>query len=268
VPECSGACCRIKELRSVAVIPARMASSRFPGKPMALIHGIPMIGHCFYRVNMCPELDATYVATCDREIFDYVESIGGSAIMTSSRHERACDRAAEAMLKIEENTGRRIDILVMIQGDEPMDTPQMICDALEPIKNDQSINIINLMGEIKSIDDFEDPNTVKVVVDPNDYAIYFSREPIPSRKKGVSQVPMRKQICIIPFRRDYLLEFNNLPETPLEIIESVDMMRVLESGGRIKMVMTDEESHGVDTPEDLLMVQERMVDDPLLARYS
>jgi 3-deoxy-manno-octulosonate cytidylyltransferase (CMP-KDO synthetase) len=217
---------------------------------------------------MCPEIDETYVATCDQEIYDYIGLIGGNAIMTSSKHERACDRAAEAMLKIEENTGRRIDTLVMVQGDEPMDTPQMISDSLVPIKSDQSINIVNLMGEIKSLDEFEDPNTVKVVVDPNDYAIYFSREPIPSRKKGASQVPMRKQICIIPFRRDYLLEFNNLPETPLEIIESVDMMRVLESGGRIKMVGTNEESYGVDTSEDLLMVQERMVDDPLLARYS
>lgn len=254
-------------MRAVAVIPARMASSRFPGKPMALIHGIPMIGHCFYRVNMCPDIDQTYVATCDSEIYDYIESIGGQAIMTSDKHERACDRASEAMLKIEDDTGQNIDILVMVQGDEPMDTPQMIHDALEPMLEDNSIDVVNLMGEIGELEEFEDPNTVKVVVDSNNYAIYFSREPIPTRKKGVNQVPMRKQICIIPFRRDYLLKFNTMPETPLEIIESVDMMRVIESGGRVKMVMTKEESYGVDTKKDLEMVEKKMKGDSLLLEY-
>ena len=254
-------------MKAIAVIPARMASSRFPGKPMALIHGMPMIGHCFFRVSMCKEIDATYVATCDQEIFDYVKSIGGEAIMTSSAHERACDRASEAMLKIEESTGQKVDILVMVQGDEPMDTPEMIRDALAPIRKDQTINVVNLMGEIETVEEFEDPNTVKVVVDSKDNAIYFSREPIPSRKKGTVQVPMRKQICIIPFRRDYLLKFNNMPETPLERIESVDMMRVIESGDRVKMVLTKEESYGVDTPEDLARVEKRMADDFLMAKY-
>jgi len=254
-------------MRVVAVIPARMASSRFPGKPMALIHGMPMIGHCFFRVSMCPEIDATYVATCDQEIFNYVESIGGEAIMTSSVHERACDRASEAMLKIEESTGQKVDILVMVQGDEPMDTPEMISDALAPIRKDQTINVVNLMGEIETVEEFEDPNTVKVVVDSKDNAIYFSREPIPSRKKVNDHVPMRKQICIIPFRRDYLLKFNNMPETPLERIESVDMMRVIESGDRVKMVLTKEESYGVDTPEDLVRVEKRMADDFLMVKY-
>ena len=113
-------------MRVVAVIPARMASSRFPGKPMALIHGMPMIGHCYCRVRLCDALSDTYVATCDKEIFDYIESIGGKAIMTADTHERASDRAAEAMVKIEEATGEQTDILVMVQGDEPMVNPKMI----------------------------------------------------------------------------------------------------------------------------------------------
>ena len=255
-------------MRVVAVIPARMASSRFPGKPMAVIHGIPMIGHCFYRVNMCSDIEQTYVATCDTQIYDYIESIDGRAIMTSNKHERACDRASEAMLKIEEDTGQKIDILVMVQGDEPMDTPQMIHEALEPMLQDSSIDVVNLMGEISELDEFEDPNTVKVVVDANNYAIYFSREPIPTRKKGATQVPMRKQICVIPFRRDYLLKFNRMPETPLEKIESVDMMRVIESGDKVKMVMTNGESYGVDTKEDLTKVIKRMTGDPLLSEYA
>ena len=123
------------------------------------------------------------------------------------------------------------------------------------------------MGTIETLQEFDDPNTVKVVVDPQNYALYFSREPIPSRKKGVDHVPMLKQICVIPFKRDYLLKFNSIPETPLERIESVDMMRVIESGGRVKMVMTEEESYGVDTYEDLLKVEERMINDPLRTHY-
>jgi len=251
----------------VAVIPARMASSRFPGKPMKKIHGMPMIGHCYHRVRRCTELSATYVATCDSEIEAYVGSIGGRAIMTSDMHERASDRAAEAMLKIEEITGERIDILVMVQGDEPMDTPEMISQALDPIKSDRTVNVVNLMARIDSLEEFEDPNTVKVVADSNDYALYFSREAIPSRKKGFKEVPMRKQVCIIPFRRNYLLEFNEMPETELERIESVDMMRILESGGSVKMVHTDKETYGVDTPEDLLKVEDRMKNDPLMREY-
>ena len=265
--KCFGKSLRGIELRAVAVIPARMASSRFPGKPMALIHGMPMIGHCFFRVNMCSNLDATYVATCDTEIFQYIESIGGKSVMTSDKHERASDRAAEAMLVIEEQTKKRIDILVMVQGDEPMDTPDMISQALEPMQKDPTVDVVNLMGSIESLEEFEDPNTPKVVVDQQNYALYFSREPVPSRKKGVLNVPMLKQICVIPFRRDYLLKFNNIPETPLEIIESIDMMRILESGGRVKMVMTQEESCGVDTPEILLKVEKKMAHDSLMSQY-
>jgi 3-deoxy-manno-octulosonate cytidylyltransferase (CMP-KDO synthetase) len=244
-----------------------MASSRFPGKPMALIHGMPMIGHCFCRVRLCDALSETYVATCDREIFDYIESIGGKAVMTADTHERASDRAAEAMIRIEDACGQKTDILVMVQGDEPMDTPEMISDAITPMLNDNSVQIVNLMGHIDSLTDFEDPNTVKVVVGANDNAIYFSREPIPSRRKSVGDVLMRKQICVIPFRRDYLIQFNNTPEMPLERIESVDMLRVIESGGNVRMVMTDHPSIGVDTPEHLRRVEELMISDPLMKEY-
>ena len=254
-------------MRVVAVIPARMASSRFPGKPMALIHGMPMIGHCYCRVRLCDALSDTYVATCDKEIFDYIESIGGKAVMTVDTHERASDRAAEAMVKIEEATGEQTDILVMVQGDEPMDTPEMISQALLPMLQDNSVQVVNLMGRVKNLAEHEDPNTVKVVVGPDDNAIYFSREPIPSRKKYVGDVPMHKQICIIPFRRDYLLQFNSTPEMPLECIESVDMLRVIESGGQVRMVMTEHQSIGVDTPDHLKHVEQLMVDDALMKEY-
>ena len=170
-------------------------------------------------------------------------------------------------LKIEKELGVDLDIVVMVQGDEPMDTPQMIHEALQPMIEDSMINVVNLMGVIESVEEFEDPNTVKVVVSPDNNAIYFSREPIPSRKKSANNVPMLKQICVIPFQRDYLLEFNRTPQTSLEKIESVDMMRVIESGGSVKMVMTLEPSFGVDTVHDLKKVEQRMSSDFLLDQY-
>ena len=255
-------------MEAIAIIPARMGSSRFPGKPMAKIHGIPMIGHCYHRTKLCSDLDDTYVATCDEEIHDYILSIGGKSIMTSDTHERATDRTAEAMLKIEELVGKKIEIVVMVQGDEPMVIPEMISLSLEPFKNDSSINVVNLMAHMETVLEFEDPNEVKVVVDKNNNALYFSREAIPSRKKGFSDVPMLKQVCIIPFKRDYLLSFNEMNETELEKVESVDMMRVLENGDKVQMVMTDASSFSVDTEEDRLSVEEKMIGDTLMSNYT
>lgn len=252
----------------IGIIPARMASSRFPGKPMETILGIPMIGHCYFRSKLSKTLDEVYVATCDKEIFDYITSIGGKAIMTADTHERASDRSAEALMKIEEQTGDRVDIVVMIQGDEPMVTPKMIDDATAPLIENSEIHISNLMAEMKSKEEHEDPNEVKVVVDKNNFALYFSREPIPSRKKGGVNIPMLKQVCIIPFRRDFLIYYNTMPQTPLEIIESVDMNRILENGMKVKMIMTDSVTYSVDTKEDLLCVEENMKNDKLIGEYS
>ena len=242
----------------IAIIPARMGSTRFPGKPMANINGIPMI----------ESILKTYVATCDNEIYDYICSIGGEAVMTADSHERCSDRVAEAMLKIESDLNISTDIVVMVQGDEPMITPQMIEDSIRPFTLDKNINIVNLMAKIKNIKEFEDQNEVKVVVDNNNNAIYFSREPIPSRKKGVGEVPMFKQVCIIPFRRQALIDFNNTPETELEKIESVDMLRIIESGEAIHMVKTDEETYSVDTEEDRIKVETLMKKDSLSKEYQ
>ena len=252
----------------VAVIPARMGSSRFPGKPLADIHGIPMIGHVFKRTAMCSLLTATYVATCDQEIFDFVLSAGGRAVMTADTHEHCTDRTAEALEAIEIETGERVDIVVMVQGDKPMVSPGMIEASVQAMLDDSSVNVVNLMAEMKTTAEFEDPNEVKVVTDLKNNALYFSREPVPSRKKGVDVVPMRKQVCIIPFRRDYLLKFNAMPETPLERIESVDMMRILEHGEPVRMVAVETDSLSVDTPEDLARVVEMMREDSLRSQYQ
>lgn len=251
----------------IGIIPARLASTRLPNKPMAKILEMPMIGHVLLRSKMSSILNDVFVATCDEEIARYVESIGGKAIMTSNTHERASDRCAEALIKIENNLKIPIDIVVMIQGDEPMLTPEMISASIQPLIEDKSINITNLMAKINTQDEHEDPAEVKVVVDKNNNAMYFSREPIPSRKKGALVVPMLKQVCIIPFRRDFLLEYNNMEQTPLEIIESVDMNRLLENGIKIKMVLIKEETYSVDTIEDLKYVNEQMKKDNLLNKY-
>lgn len=251
----------------IGIIPARMASSRLPNKPMADILGMPMIGHVYFRSKMSNLLNEVYVATCDMEIVDYMNSIGGKVIMTADSHERASDRTAEALLTIEKETGKKNDIVVMIQGDEPMITPEMISAAIQPLLDDQNLNITNLMEAMKTPEEHEDPAEVKVVVDTNSNALYFSREPIPSRKKGAVNIPMLKQVCIIPFRRDFLLDYNNMEQTPLEIIESVDMNRLLENGIKIRMVMRNEETFSVDTISDLNNVNARMKNDPLLSKY-
>lgn len=252
----------------IAIVPARMGSSRFPGKPLAPIHGVPMVGHVAKRTAMCPELNDVYVATCDKVIEDYCKDAGIKCVMTSDSHTRCSTRTAEALLKIEAMTGKKADIVVMVQGDEPMVRPGMISAAVKAMKDDPAVNIVNLMAEMDSLAEFEDPNEVKVVVDYNNDALYFSREPIPSRKKGADKVPMRKQVCVIPFRRDYLLEFNEMDESPLEIYESVDMMRVLEHGGKVRMVPTSARTWSVDTPQDLAHVEKAMRDDDLMQEYN
>lgn len=250
------------------IIPARMGSSRFPGKPLAKIQGIPMVGHVYFRSGMCLALNDLYIATCDKEIADYAASIGCKAIMTSDKHERASDRAKEAMLKIESETRKKTDIAVMIQGDEPMLYPDMIDEALAPLIKDAAVQVSNLIAPIDTREEQDDPNVVKAVVDIKGDALYFSREPIPSRKKAGSGVTGYKQIAIIPFRRDMLIRFNELPAAPLELIESVDMLRLLEHGYRVRMVRTKFRVYGVDTPDDLARVEKLMAADKLFPKYN
>ena len=244
-------------MKILAIIPARMGSTRFPGKPMATILGKPMIGHVYERVSQSKCLLMTAVATCDKEIYDYIRSIGGNAVMTKDTYERASDRCAEALLKLEKVNSIKYDIVVMVQGDEPMTHPNMIEEAVNPMLQDASINVTNLLGEIKSVAEFEDPNCIKVVCDLEGNAMYFSREAIPTRYK-IDSIKMGKQVCVIPFRRDYLLDYTKLIPTPLEIVESVDMMRILEHGMKVRMVPTQYDTQSVDTPEDLKKVKNLM----------
>lgn len=259
---------KMRKLHIVGIIPARMASSRFPGKPLASISGRAMIYHVYFRSILSKVLDSVYIATPDKRIRDYCMKNNMKAVMTKPTHERASDRVAEAMLKVEKKIKKRIDILVMIQGDEPLVYPEMIDMAVKPLLDDKKIMVSNLVSPLKSNEEFEDPNEVKVVSDKMNFALYFSREPIPSVKKGAKRVPMIKQVCIIPFKRDFLLKFNKLKQTPLEKAESIDMLRCLERGYRVKLVYCDFNTYSVDTKKDLEKVNRLMKRDPLINKYK
>ena len=201
-------------MKAIGIIPARMGASRFPGKPMAPLLGMPMIGHCYHRTRLAPGLSEVYVATCDQIIADYIESIGGKVVMTSPLHDRASTRTAEALEILEEDLSEKVDVVVMVQGDEPIIAPNVVGETLIHF-NDEKVKIVNIMSKITSKDVFFDQNNVKVVVDCNNDALYFSREPIPSPWKGWEQLPKFMQTGIIAFRREALMDFNSMSETPL-----------------------------------------------------
>ncbi|UJP06143.1 MAG: 3-deoxy-manno-octulosonate cytidylyltransferase [Nitrosomonas sp.] len=250
-------------MKTIAVIPARMGSSRFPGKPIANILGRPMIEHIYKRVAMSPSLDATYIATCDDEIREVAESFGARVIMTADTHERASDRVAEAAAHVPD-----AGLIVMVQGDEPMTHPDMIDTAVAPFRHDPDLGCVNLARRIEHEADYLDFNTIKVVMDQHDNALYMSRRPIPSlAKTGFAGTVVYKQVCIIPFRRDTLFQYTQLPPTPLEQLESIDMLRLLEHGLPVRMVHTEYNTQAVDTTADLLRVEKLMQSDPLLSHY-
>lgn len=253
----------------IGIIPARMGSSRFPGKPLEKILGIPMVGHVYKRARMSQSLTEVYIVTPDTVIADYAKSIGAKCVIGRNDHPGCSDITAEAVLKIEKETGQRIDLVVMLQGDEPMIVPEMVDLAVKPCIENDSIEVLNLMAPIKSEEEHRDPNCPKVVVDRENFALYFSREPIPSRKKWKGgAIPMFKQVCIIPFKRDFLEQFNAWGRSELEGIESIDMLRVLEHGHKVKMVYEEFETYSVDTPVDLAKVEKKMADDALVKKYT
>ncbi len=260
----------MKEKKKViGIIPARMGSTRFPGKALQEIYGVPMIGHVYLRSKMCTALDEVYLAVSGKEIEDYADSIGAPWIRDKKEVYRGCSNAiADATLEIEQRLGEKVDIVVLIQGDEPLVVPEMIDMAIKPMLEDASLQVVNLMTPIESIEEHHDQNCIKVVVDRNDYAMYFSREPIPSRKKWKEDtIPMFKQVCIMPFSRDYLIQFAEMDPGIIEEVESIDMNRALEYGHKVKMVLQNFKTQAVDTPEDLKKVEQMMRDDPLMKVY-
>ncbi len=249
-------------MKAVAVIPARMGSSRFPGKPVAEILARPMIEHVYRRVALSAAVQDVYIATCDEAIRTTAESFGAPVVMTAATHERASDRVAEAAERIDG------DIIVLVQGDEPMIVPEMIDAAVAPFGEEPDLGCVNLAKRIDGEAEFRDPNTIKVVMDARGDALYMSRQPIPTLGAGWNEgTAVYKQVCVIPFRRAVLAQYAQLAPTPLEILESIDMLRFLEHGAKVRMVETAHATHAVDTPEDLRRVEAMMDGDALLLRY-
>ena len=243
-------------MKVIALIPARLASTRFPNKPLTLILGKSMLQHIIERVLLCTEIDEVAVATCDQEIAEHVQNLGHKAVMTSNKHERASDRCAEAVSKLEQSTKSKFEIVVMVQGDEPMTDPRMLSDVLRPFSKNPEIDVVNLYADIQP-GEFNSPNCVKVVMDLAGDALYMSRAAIPVSLDGVER-PSGKQLGLIAFRRQALQKFAELVPTPLEINESVDMLRFLEHGLKIRMQRTGYRTHAVDVPGDVLEVERLM----------
>jgi 3-deoxy-manno-octulosonate cytidylyltransferase (CMP-KDO synthetase) len=238
------------------IIPARYASSRFPGKPLADIHGKTMIQRVYERASQSERVDRVIVATDDERIAAAVSAFGGELCMTSPNHETGTDRLAEVA------AGLTSDLIVNVQGDEPLIDPAMIDQAVAPLVDDASIDMGTLMVPITSAEEFMSPNVVKVVTDQRGSALYFSRAPIPcvrdceDLRDDFSRQRAHKHIGLYVYRREFLLKYPQLMATPLEAMEKLEQLRALEHGYRIHVVETGSPSQGVDTPEDLEKVRQ------------
>jgi 3-deoxy-manno-octulosonate cytidylyltransferase (CMP-KDO synthetase) len=234
-----------------AVIPARYHSSRFPGKVLADICGKPMIQHVYERAQKASLPQRVIVATDDERILKVVLNFKGEAIMTSKTHRSGTDRLAE--IAREDPS----DIFINVQGDEPLIEPNMIDQVVRPLLEDPEIPMGTLKHKIKSLEELKNPHVVKVVTDLNDMALYFSRSPIPYFRREEYRVHYR-HIGLYAYRREFILKFASLQPTFLEQAEELEQLRALENGFKIKVIETEYESIGVDTPEDLKEVIKRL----------
>lgn len=242
-------------MKIVGFIPARYHSKRFKGKPLAIIAGQPMIQHVFQRSKECHELDEIYVVTDDRRIYQCVDGFGGQAIMTDKGHQSGTDRIAEAAERI--NLAGR-DIVVNIQGDQPIFQPSIISDIIRPLIEDPKISISTLMYKIKEDQDLHNTNNVKVTIDKNGYALYFSRLPIPFCRDQESRTAHYKHLGFYAYRKEFLLLFTNLSYGLLEDAEKLEQLRALEHGFKIKVAETLFDSVEVDTPDDIKIVEKKL----------
>lgn len=239
-------------LRFVAIIPARYASTRFPGKPLVDIGGKTMIQRVYDQVSKV--LDDVYVATDDQRIFDKVRSFGGKVIMTSDAHRSGTDRCYEAFTKLDD----WFDVVINVQGDEPFIQPEQI-EALKNCFADEETQIATLVKKITERDGVEvlfNPNSPKVVIDKQNNALYFSRSPIPYKrgsdeKNWIAEHDYYKHVGVYAYRSEVLSQIVQMPPSKLELAESLEQLRWLENGLKIKAGFTDVETVGIDTPEDL-----------------
>ena len=237
-------------MKTLCVIPARYASTRLPGKPLADIAGKPMICRVYERASRAKRITEVLAATDDRRVYDAVVAAGGKAMMTSTDHPTGTDRLAEVARAYPD-----MELIINVQGDEPLIEPQVIDDLSAAFDDDKGLQMATVMTPMEEEIDQRNPNNVKVVTDKNGYALYFSRSllPYPRYNKGV---PVFKHIGIYAYKRDFLLQYAEMAPTPLEQTEALEQLRVLENGYRIKVIRTDFKFVGVDTMDDLVLVNE------------
>ena len=237
-------------MKTICVIPARYSSTRLPGKPLKLIAGVPMICRVYDRASQAKLIDKAIVATDDERIFKAVKEYGGEVMMTRADHPTGTDRLAEVAAAFDD-----IDVIVNVQGDEPLIEPSLIDDLISLFNDNADLHMATVSTELKEEEEIKNPNNVKVISDLNGYALYFSRSVIPyPRNVGKSKV--YKHIGIYAYRRDFLLKYAKMSPTPLEQSESLEQLRALENGYKIKVLKSDNQFVGVDTEEDLKMVNE------------
>ena len=231
-------------MRKLIVIPARYESTRLPGKPLLEIAGKPLIRLVYERASESRLKDDVIVATDDERILNTVTAFGGNAVMTSSSCRSGTDRVFEAMQHTE------ADLIINLQGDEPFMRPDMT-DLLFSVMEKEDLDMATLCSPITDDREYHDPNTVKVVLDGRGFALYFSRSPIPYLRNGSARPLFYKHIGIYAFKRDFLERFVKMPRSRLEEIESLEQLRVLENGFRIRVLTTQYDGFGIDTPADL-----------------
>ena len=243
-------------MKVVAIIPARYASTRLPGKPLADIAGKPMVWRVYEQVKKARLVEEVWVATDDEKVYDTVKALGGNVMMTSPDCPSGTDRLAEAAVQV------AADIYVNVQGDEPMMPPEMIDETVRPMLDDPALNMATAAVEITDPAEIADPAVVKVVLDERGCALYFSRSPIPFHRDSwggpfyITGGSCLKHIGLYVYRRDFLLRYAKLPPTGLEQLEKLEQLRALGNGERIQVVITSHESIGVDTPADLDKVRD------------
>jgi 3-deoxy-manno-octulosonate cytidylyltransferase (CMP-KDO synthetase) len=225
------------------IIPARFASTRFPGKPLIMIDGKTMVQRVYEQAGKSKLLNQVIVATDSKEIFDCVNGFGGKVMMTSARHKTGTDRICEAAKKI------KSDIIVNIQGDEPFINPKDIDNAVKPLLKDRTLNVSTLAVELKN--DLSNPNKVKVIFDKNNNALLFSRTIIPNNFKSIDNLKHYKHLGLYVYRKSFLLKFNKTKQAAIELAESLEQLRILWMGEKIRVVLTKEDSVSIDTKSDL-----------------
>lgn len=241
-------------MKFIGIIPARYASTRFPGKPLALLDGKPVIQHVYEKVAAV--LEAAYVATDDERIYDVVKAFGGQVVMTRTDHKSGTDRIEEAIEKI----GGEWDVVVNVQGDEPFVAKSQL-DTICHCFDDPTTQIATLGKPFESMEAVQNPNSPKIVVDNMGFAMYFSRSVIPyvrgkEKSSWLTHYPFLKHLGIYAYRKDVLRQVTQLPQSSLEIAESLEQLRWLQNGFKIKVGTTDVETVGIDTPQDLERAEE------------